>query len=427
MLKTQSGGLTLFLIAALALMLGGCNLASTPGQNTVAISGPPTVQIAAPPANATYLENVAVNIQALIGNAGTDIDRIEILVDGTIIQTLKTPNPGGAPSFSIAQSWQAAGEGQHNISITAFRADGSSSAPASVAINVITSQPSPTASTGVTETTGGGTTVQPTTATSGGNTNQQVQPTTATSGGNPPTNPPAPTNAPPTAAESPTPTTPYVTTIQGINVRSGPSTKFNPPIGSLAANQSVDLLARSPDGQWFKVKYYNGAGWVFAAYTKPSVDPASLTVDAGPPIPADTATPLPTALPIPPTAVPAQTTANLVLGTVKITPDLPIVCGKTVGISIDVANLGGQPTTTSGTISIRDIRVSDNSEDASTQGAFGPINNGQTINISGIFLTVTTYVGEQHKLVITLNPNGAVPETSNADNGRELTYNLGGC
>jgi hypothetical protein len=424
MLKPQSGWFrfTLFLTAALGVMLGGCNLASTPGQNTVAISGPPTVQIAAPPANATYLENVAVNIQALIGNAGTDIDRIEILVDGKIIQTLKAPNPGGAPSFSIAQSWQAAGEGQHNISITAFRADGSSSAPASVAINVITSQPSPT--TGATQTTGG-TTVQPTTATTGGNTNQQVQPTKATSGGAP-TNPPAPTNQPPTAAESPTPSTPYVTTIQGINVRKGPSTKFNPPLGSLAADQTADLLARSPDGQWFKVKYYNGAGWVFAAYTKPSVDPASLTVDAGPPIPTDTPVP-PTPVPIPPTAVPVQTTANLVLGNVNITPGLPIVCGKTVAISIDVANLGGQPTTTSGSISIRDIHVSNNQEVASTNGAFGPIQNGQTINISGMFLTVTAFVGEQHKLVITVNPDGAVPETSNADNGRELTYTLGSC
>jgi hypothetical protein len=26
-----------------------------------------------------------------------------------------------------------------------------------------------------------------------------------------------------------------------------------------------------------------------------------------------------------------------------------------------------------------------------------------------------------------LNPDGAVPETSNADNSRELTYTLGGC
>jgi hypothetical protein len=422
MLKTQSGrSITLCLLVALALIVSGCNLASTPGQNTVAISGPPTVQIAAPPANATYLENVAVNIQALIGNAGTDIDRIEILVDGTIIQTMKTPNPGGAPSFSISQSWQAAGEGQHTISITAFRGDGSSSAPANVAINVITSQPSPTS--GATQTTGG-TTVQPTKT--GGNTNQQVQPTTATSGGGAATNPPAaPTNTS-APAVTPTPSTPYVTTTQGINVRSGPNTKFNPPIGSLAADQTADLLARSPDGQWFKIKYYNGAGWVFAAYTKPSVDPASLTVDAGPPVPTDTPV-VPTAVPITSTPVPPPTTANLVLGIVKITPDLPIVCNKTVAIAIDVANLGGQPTTTGGSISIRDVRLSDNTESASTTGAFGPIQNGQTVNISGIFLTVTTYVGEQHKLIITVNPGGAVPETSSADNSRELTYTLGGC
>nr|MBA3870348.1 hypothetical protein [Anaerolineae bacterium] len=87
----------------------------------------------------------------------------------------------------------------------------------------------------------------------------------------------------------------------------------------------------------------------------------------------------------------------------------------------------GQPTTTSGTISIRDVRLSDNTESASTTGAFGPIQNGQTVNISGIFLTVTTFVGEQHKLIITVNPGGAVPETRNDDNSREYPYTLGGC
>lgn len=425
MLKNQSGRwLTLCLALALLIVVSGCNLASTPGQNDAAISGPPTVQIAAPPANATYLENVAVNIQALVGNAGTDIDRIEILVDTNIIQTLKTPNPGGAPSFSIAQSWQAAGAGQHTISITAFRADGSSSAPASVTLNVISAQASPTNS--PTQTTGGNT-VEPTKQTSNTNNagNNNPPPTAASSGENPTAQPAAPTN-PPAPAESPTPSTPYTTTTQGINVRSGPSTLFNPPIGSLAANQSVDLLAKSPDGQWFKVKYYNGSGWVFASYTKPSVDPASLQVDAGPPVP--TLTPIPpTAVPVVPTAVPAQTTANIVLGNVNINPALPIACGKTVTISIDVANLGGQPTTTSGSISIKDYRASDNQEVASTNGAFGPINNGQTVNVSGMFLTVTAYVNEPHKLVIKLNPDGAVPETNNADNNRELTYTLGGC
>jgi len=423
MLKTQSGRwITLCLAIALMIMVSSCNLANSAGQNTVAISGPPTVQIAAPPANATYLENVAVNIQALIGNAGTDVDRIEILVDGTNIQTLKTPNPGGAPSFSIAQTWQAAGAGQHTISITAFRADGSSSAPATVTLNVITAQPSPTSG-GATQTTGG-TTVQPTKSTSSGNNNPP--PTTAPSGNNNPTAQPAEPTSQPAPAATATPSTPYATTTQGINVRSGPSIKFQPPIGSLAADQNVDLLAKSPDGQWFKIKYYNGAGWVFAAYTKPSVDPATLQVDAGPPVPADTAVPA-TAVPIPPTAAPVQTTANLVLGNVNISPGLPIVCGKTVGISIDVANLGGQPTANSGTISIKDYRVSDNQEVASTVGGFSVIQNGQTINVSGIALTVTAFVGEQHKLVIRLNPDGAVPETTNADNSRELPYTLGSC
>lgn len=399
------------LVLVLAFILTACNLnTGVVGDGQTAISGPPTVQIAAPPANATFLENIAVNIQALIGNAGTDIARIEISVDGTVIETLESPNPGGAPSFSIAQSWQASGVGQHTIDVVAFRADGSSSVPVPVTINVISTQPSPTATTQAT--TSGSSQNTPTTG------SQQAQPTSA------PTNPPAPTDPPPPAATS-TPSVPYVTINQGINVRSGPGTIFNPPIGSLAANDTAELLARSPDGQWFKIKYYNGTGWVFASFTSPSVDPGSLQVDAGPPPPAPTATPLPTAIPA--TAAPA-TTANLVLGNVGLSPDIPFTCGQTVAITMDIANLGSAATTNGGSISIQDIHVASGQVTASTSGAFGPINAGQTINVGGMFLTVTTYVGEQHKLVVRVNPDGAVAETVSGDNNREWTYTLNaGC
>lgn len=402
----------LWLVTALA----ACNLVTVPGQGQTVITGLPTVQIAAPPANAAFLENVAVNIQALIGNAGTDIDRIEILVDGAIVETLKTPNAAGAPSFSIAQSWQPTGAGQHTISVTAFRADGSSSAPASVTINVVSGQSSSV----VTEETGG----QPTPA---GN---NPQPTANTgSGNNPsgqataqPTRPPTSTN-PPAPTAPPTPNVPFVTITTGVNVRSGPNVVFAPPIGSLAAGATAELLAKSPDGTWFKIKYYNGSGWVAAQFATPSVDTTSLTVDAGPPLPPPTPIP-PT--PLPPataTAPPPASSVDLIAGTIRVDPGQPN-CNQTFNVSVDVANFGQAANTSGGTITIIDVRAADGSTQQQTVGAFGIIQPGQTINSGPIPLTVSTFHSEGHKIIARIDTGGAVAETNENNNQSELAYTL---
>jgi hypothetical protein len=154
------------------------------------------------------------------------------------------------------------------------------------------------------------------------------------------------------------------------------------------------------------------------------------------PVPTATQSPSATFSPSPPTAPPiptpnmtlqsASSTANLVLGNVSFHDALPLTCGKTVQISVDVANRGGEPTTTTGSIIIRDVVSSSGKEAGSTSGAFGPINNGQTVNVSGIFLLVVPFAGEEHKLIVTVNPDGSVPETSSSDNSREFTYILQG-
>jgi predicted small secreted protein len=408
--------LLLAIIIILTLALTACNLASGTGdggQNTV--TGVPVVQIAAPPPNATFLENVAVNIQALVSNAGTDIDRVEILVDGTNIQTLKSPNAAGASSFSLSQAWHSAGAGQHTISVIAFRADGSSSVPATVTVSVVSNQPLPSATAAMQ---GGGQPAQPTP--NNGGSNNDGQPAQATPVQEQPTAPPAEPTAVPASA---TPSKPTATLNQGVNVRSGPSTLFNPPIGSFAAGQTADIVAKTPAGDWYKVRYYNGEGWVFGQLLTVSGDVNAIPVDAGPPIP--TLTPVvPTAIPatpVPPTAV---SQADLVLGNVVISPDVPLKCNRTVEFKIDVANLGTTATTAGGTISIRDIAAAG---ETTTNGVFPVLNPGQTQNIGGIFLTVSINVGENHRLVVSLNPNGAVPETNPNNNSREWNYTLAGC
>ncbi|MCC6614334.1 MAG: SH3 domain-containing protein [Anaerolineae bacterium] len=388
------------LVALMLLASAGCNL-NTPSEGTTqTISGAPVVRIIAPLPNATYREGVSVPIQAQISNAGSDIDRVEVSVDDNIIQTFDAPNTAGAPTFSITHTWAAEGAGTHSIDVLAFRGDGSSSASAAVSVTVVTQagieteEPSPTP--------------RPTTDSGGSNQQQQA-----------PTQPPAqsePTEVPASA----TPNTPQVTTRQGINVRSGPGTNFNPPIGSLAAGATAPLLGRNPAGDWYKIQYYNAEAWVFAGLVETSGDTSNLPVDAGPPTPAPTAVP-PTAVQA--TAVP-QSSANLVAGNWRFDPAGDPACNQTFNIFVDVANLGSTATTTSGSIDVRDYRVSDGQALGSTSGGFPIIQPNQTVNIGPIPFTVSTYYGEQHRIVITINPNGAVPESTTGDNVREIVYTL---
>lgn len=402
--KKQAG---LLLALMTSLLLAGCNLNTTggPNVNQTAISGPPTVQIAAPPPNGTFLESVPVNIQALIGNAGADIDRVEIVIDGVIAQTLKSPNTAGAVSFTIAQTWTSAGIGQHTIGVTAFRADGSSSAPAGVTVNVVQQGAQATATNTLAATAQGQ--------------NNSGQPTTTaqnTVPPPPPTNPPAP---PPTATSS----QPVATFNQGVNVRGGPSTKFAPPIGSFAAGQTANIIAKTPAGDWYKVQYYNGEGWVFGQLLTVSGDAARIIIDAGPPIPTDTPV-IPTATPIIATPVP-QSQVNLVAGNIRIEPAnapcFPPGQGS-FNIFFDIANLGTQANTIGGSISVVDSF--NGQQQASTTGAFPVIQPGQTVGVGPMPLTVSTNFLATHRLTLVIDSTNIIVETNEADNSRTLDYTL---
>ena len=333
-------------LTALILLVTGCTLNNS-AIPSATVSGAPTVRILAPQPNATYMEGVNVNLQATVANAGKDIDRVEIVIDGSTVATLSQPNPNGATSFNVTHGWAAAGTGAHNINIVAYRADGSSSEPAAVAITVVAAsgQANPTQQQVSPNTTA------PTQA-SGGQANTQAP----TQGSGQPTTVP-PTSAPATEAATATPSKPTASFAQGINVRRGPALEFDPPIGAFAAGQTAEILAVNPAGTWYKVRYGGGEGWVFAALTQASGDIASLPRDPGPPVPT---APPPTA--IPPTSVPATAAAasdaNLVAGIVELNPGQPS-CQQTFNIGFDVANLGSVATSASGTVSVKDVRAAD--------------------------------------------------------------------
>jgi hypothetical protein len=214
------------LLLALICLLAGCTLnnVSSPSQS---VSGAPTVRILSPQPNAIYFEGITVIIQATVTNAGSDVNRVEVVVDGSTVTTLSKPNPNDANSFNVSYGWAASGVGAHTINVVAFRADGSSSSgdTGSVQITVkapdgsTTTQGQPTRSTGGNATATQGQT-QPTQA-------QQLSDSTTAA-----TSIPA-TAAPTTVAASATPSRPTATFTQAsINVRRGPGLEFDPPIGA---------------------------------------------------------------------------------------------------------------------------------------------------------------------------------------------------
>ncbi|MBP6016353.1 MAG: hypothetical protein KA586_06500 [Candidatus Promineofilum sp.] len=117
---------------------------------------------------------------------------------------------------------------------------------------------------------------------------------------------PPPATAPPAASAT---AAPSCTVVSGVNLRGGPGTIYDPPVGFAAANTALRPLAYTPfgnpQGAWLLVEVA-GSGqqaWLSAGaqFVRCSVDPATLPPPANVPAtprPANTATPTATAQPV---------------------------------------------------------------------------------------------------------------------------------
>lgn len=259
-----------------AWTMTGCTLSSGPIEEPLPqLSGEPQVQISAPLPNSTYLEGVGVNIQITVSNAGADIDRVEVYLDGVLTATLPDPNPMDAPMFGVTQTVKAEGVGAHTIEAQVFRDDGAASPPVSAQFNVIANEPiaptpTPTNTVAPTLTPSVAPPTQTPTITSVATTSTSETPSAATAV---------------TPSGSPTSTTPLARFEGAVNVRRGPSTNFEPPIGTFNANQTAEVLALNTDGTWLKVRFAGGEGWVFRQIVKTEGPIDSLPRETGPAVP----------------------------------------------------------------------------------------------------------------------------------------------
>jgi len=415
--RNQAGhGWRIIALLGLLLFSAGCGSAAPAEEETLA-TGAPVVQIAAPLPGDVYREGVGVNILVRVENAGPDLARVAIQVDGEIIGEAVQPQLGSAQTLTINNGWPAAGIGEHVISAVATRADGTSSDPVSVTINVVgsdvvsadeddeaTENTLPTSTPTQTNSDQGGA--------QGGDT-QPTQPTAPTSA--PPTEvPPTATPAPPTA--TPTPAVPQVRVTTGANVRSGPGVNFDPPIGSLAGGATADVLAVHTSGTWYKIEYYNGEGWISSTVVEVTGDISGLPRDAGPPTPIPaTNTPVPTNTP--------AAAADLSITFEQTVPEF--VCNQTSEITITVANTGTGP---SGATRVVAEDLYNGQVTESTEAPIPALQPNESVTVV-VDLTVSTNFAEAHVSRLRVDPDNVVPETNENNNTRERTYVLapGGC
>lgn len=389
------------------------------GDAAPSLSGELQVTFATPLEQATYLEGVMVNVLARIHGAGTDIDRVEMLVDNSIVESRFLPNPMGAETFTFTHAWQANGQGVRTLSLVVFRSDGSSSTPVSRMIEVVgsadntlvlasqntsTESSSNSSETTTTDSTDAQATVAP------------IEPTAPPAEAAPPTEQPQATAVPPTA--TPASGNPQGTILVGSNIRSGPGTEYG-TIGSYAANQVVDVLGKLVDNSWFQIKYYNGEGWIAGSLI--SVPNAESVAVITPP-------PTPTPTPVPPTAAPAQG-PNLAFNGSPLIQPFPPKCKDAVAFYIRVQNNGQVALGSGWQIYIRDIHVATNAM-SEFRATFDSIPAGQWIDLPALFLSVDTNFDSEHRIEIILDSANNIAETDEGDNIYETaryTLTKGAC
>jgi hypothetical protein len=394
-------------IAGFVLVLtltAACSLASgTPEGDEVALvfEGAPVIKIASPLAGSVYREGTSINILARVENAGADIRRVDIFVGDDRVAQTDDPNASNAAAFTITTSWVATRTGTQTIRIQVTRGDGVTSAIEQIQVEVrgqVVPTPTVTPTSQVTSTPVAIPTqaapVQPTVQATTGEQGAPVQPVV---------------EAPAATATS---SAPRVRIKQGANIRSGPSTSFEPPIGALPAGAESDILAQAPGGAWLKIKFYNNTGWISSSTVDVVGDLGSVPVEAGPP------TPQPVVQQPPPAQNPQQPAAPssgadlVVEGTPNINPH-PFTCGDASEIYVTIKNVGSARSEAS-RVFLRDVK--DGQTQGQTETNVGALEPGASATVGPMYLTVSTHVGVAHVTVIIADGGSSIAESNETNN-----------
>lgn len=224
-------------LAALACVMPGGEEEPTETPTPAATNTPegkPTVVIDAPPSGAETAVDQEVFVQST-SNDAAGVTRVVLEVDGVQVSSDESPDPEGQPTFTLLQSWTPTASGTYNVSVTAFRGDGTASDPANITVSVVEEE-------------------------------ELAEPL-------PP--PPMLANLPPTQT-----TGPCQNIIRThLNVRTGPDVS-NDKVYTFSPGSVVPVNGQNSNGSWRYVDYPGGQGWMSAGhdYSYSSGDCSNLQV-----------------------------------------------------------------------------------------------------------------------------------------------------
>ncbi len=257
----------LAIVILLSLSALSCNLVNQQNsQPTQALpptssSGVPLVVVNSPANGSEVVPGQEVLVQSLAQDA-LGVTRIELRVNGYIVNTVSSESPVGDTQMSVIQSWTPSDAGTAALEVIAYRGS-LASLPAQLTVNV----------------------------------RQNAALVTATL-------------LPPIGVTQPAPddfTCRARVEVNGLNFRTGPATNY--PIQQvLILGNLVEIVGRLGDNSWWQVVDGLTYGWISSAYTSETGDCSAIPVAVPPPSPTPlpaTATPLPTQ---PPSPVPGSAT-----------------------------------------------------------------------------------------------------------------------
>ncbi len=126
------------LLLALMLVLGACNIRTNGATNTpYPTPDIPTASFIFPANLATIVEGTDVNVQVLAQDAGAGVADIQLQVDDLAAGDAKPQVSAAVPVFNAIIHWLAQGVGNHSMTLTAYRTDGTASAPVTIIVKVL--------------------------------------------------------------------------------------------------------------------------------------------------------------------------------------------------------------------------------------------------------------------------------------------------
>ncbi|MCC7207235.1 MAG: SH3 domain-containing protein [Anaerolineae bacterium] len=395
-------------LAALAALAGAalaCNVQL--GGTVRAPLGTPSASVVflAPANNSVIAQGSTITLAVTAQDSGPGVAKIDILVDGVLLESVAAPVEGGQSSLTAHVDWEASGVQGHLITAEAQRADGTPLGEAGVAVTVV-------------EVSGPDATLI------------AALPTQNTPEPTPTRRPPSPTPDAPANTATPAPTlTPSITpTVAGVaptlrvtfdflNIRAGPGTEY-PQIGRMNNGETARIVGRNADRTWIVVEFGPVRGWVTSNpnFSEISGDTTNIPLVAAPAAPAATPT-LQLVQPLAPTST-VGTVADLVIDRWVFTPETPNV-NQTFFVTIVVRNQGALDAPASLLTGV--FQPGNERSDM----AVPPLRAGESVTLPPLYVTLRS-AGPNQSGTLTLDVQNEVEEgpVGEANNVVTITYNV---